>query len=82
MDSATENAKLNGIHNCKFICGDVFEVLDSMHEVPEVLIVDPPRAGITPKAMDKLIRYDVNQTSKIGKRRVGKECRSRWSPYH
>ena len=21
-------------------------------------------------------------TSKIGRRRVGKECRSRWSPYH
>lgn len=61
VDSATENAKLNGIHNCKFICGDVFEVLDSMREVPEVLIVDPPRAGITPKAMDKLISYGVNQ---------------------
>ena len=28
---------------------------------------------------------DISPTSwrgKIGKRRVGKECRSRWSPYH
>ena len=26
--------------------------------------------------------YDKNQRSRSEERRVGKECRSRWSPYH
>ena len=31
----------------------------------------------------KIINWDLlDRSSKIEERRVGKECRSRWSPYH
>lgn len=59
--AARENAKLNGITNCEFIAGDVFEVLDKLHKKPDVIVVDPPRKGIEPKALDKIISYGVKE---------------------
>lgn len=59
--SAKENAKMNGINNCNFICGDVFEVLSNLDVNPDVLVVDPPRMGIGDKAVDKLASYGVPQ---------------------
>lgn len=53
--AARENAKLNGLENCEFIAGDVFKALDEMPAPPEVIVVDPPRVGILPKALDKII---------------------------
>ena len=43
------------------IAGDVFQVLDSISEKPDVIVVDPPRAGIQEKALDKIISYGVSQ---------------------
>ena len=31
---------------------------------------------------DYLAGYDDKKTTRLEERRVGKECRSRWSPYH
>ncbi len=59
VDAARENAKANGLNNCSFIAGDVFEVLKNVEEKPDVIVVDPPRVGIQPKALDKIIAYDV-----------------------
>lgn len=61
--AAEENAAYNGIENCRFISGDVFEVLDSLpeNEKPDVIVVDPPRVGISANALDKIIGYGVNQ---------------------
>lgn len=61
VEAAKENSKLNGLENCQFIAGDVFEVLDEIETKPDVIIVDPPRKGIEPKALDKIIKYGVNQ---------------------
>ena len=61
VEAAKENAKLNGLENCQFIAGDVFEVLDEIETKPDVIIVDPPRKGIEPKALDKIIKYGVDQ---------------------
>ena len=61
VEAARENAKLNNLNNCEFIAGDVFKVLDDIEEKPDVIIVDPPRMGIEPKALDKIIKYGVNQ---------------------
>lgn len=61
VEAAKENAKLNGLDNCQFIAGDVFKVLDDIEEKPDVIIVDPPRMGIEPKALDKIIKYGVDQ---------------------
>ncbi|WP_269477330.1 23S rRNA (uracil(1939)-C(5))-methyltransferase RlmD [Hominibacterium faecale] len=59
--AAKSNAALNGLDNCQFIAGDVFEVLETVTEKPDVIVVDPPRMGISPKALDKIISYGVEQ---------------------
>ena len=57
--AAKENAALNGLDNCKFIAGDVLKVLDEIEEKPDYIILDPPRDGIHPKAIGKIIEYGV-----------------------
>ena len=60
VEAAKENAKLNGLDNCDFIAGDVLKVLDDIQEKPDYIILDPPRDGIHPKALDKIIDYGVD----------------------
>lgn len=57
--AARENASLNGLHNCEFVAGDVLKVLDEIAEKPDVIVLDPPRDGVHPKALTKIIAYDV-----------------------
>lgn len=59
VEAARKNAELNGLHNCEFIAGDVLKVIDEIEEKPDIIILDPPRDGIHPKALDKIIRYGV-----------------------
>lgn len=61
VEAARANAALNGLDNCEFIAGDVFETLRSVDEKPDVIVVDPPRVGISPEALDKIIAYGVDQ---------------------
>lgn len=61
VEAATENAALNGLDNCRFIAGDVFKVLNEVPDKPDVIVVDPPRVGIQPKALDKIISYGVKE---------------------
>ena len=60
VDAAKENASLNGLHNCEFIAGDVLKVIDDVKERPDFIILDPPRDGIHPKALGKIISYGVD----------------------
>ena len=59
VEAAKENAALNGLSNCKFLAGDVLKVLDEIEEKPDYIILDPPRDGIHPKAIGKIIDYGV-----------------------
>ena len=59
VEAAKENAKLNGLHNCEFIAGDVLKVLDDIKEKPDFIILDPPRDGIHPKALSKILSYGI-----------------------
>ena len=61
VEAAKENAQLNRLENCDFIAGDVLKVLDSIEEKPDFIVLDPPREGIHPKALDKIIRYGVDR---------------------
>ena len=61
VEAAKENAARNGISNCKFIAGDVFQVLDGLEEKPDVIVLDPPRDGIHPKALPKILSYGVDR---------------------
>lgn len=59
VKAARENAALNGLSNCRFIAGDVLKVLDKVSEKPDVIVLDPPRDGIHPKALPKILAYGV-----------------------
>ena len=59
--AANENARHNGLTNCKFLAGDVFQVLDEIEEKPDVIVLDPPRDGIHPKALPKILDYGVDK---------------------
>ena len=59
VEAAKENAKLNQLDNCEFIAGDVLKVLDDIETKPDMIILDPPRDGINPKALHKIIGYGV-----------------------
>ncbi len=59
--AARENAALNGLANCEFLAGDVLKVLDHIEERPDFIVLDPPRDGIHPKAMPKIISYGVDR---------------------
>ena len=59
VEAAKKNAAANGLDNCEFIAGDVLKVLDEVKEKPDMIILDPPRDGIHPKALLKIIAYGV-----------------------
>lgn len=61
VESARQNTELNGLKNCEFICGDVLKVLDGIEDRPDVIVLDPPRAGIHYKVLPKLLAYGVDQ---------------------
>ena len=61
VEAARENARENGLSNCSFLCGDVLEVLDSLPTPPDILVLDPPRDGIHPKALTKILAYGAER---------------------
>ena len=61
VEAARENTELNHLSNCEFICGDVLKVLDDLTAPPDILILDPPRDGIHPKALPKLLGYNADR---------------------
>lgn len=61
VEAARENACRNHIGNCEFIAGDVLKVLDDIKEKPDLIILDPPRDGVHPKALPKILSYGVEQ---------------------
>ena len=59
VTAANENAKLNGLTNTEFLAGYVFKVLDEVKEKSDFIILDPPRDGVSPKALKRVISYGV-----------------------
>ena len=61
VEAAKENAALNGLDNCSFWAGDVLKVIDELGEVPDLIMLDPPRDGVHPKALEKICNFGVNR---------------------
>ena len=61
VEAAGLNAGLNGLDNCEFIAGDVLKVIDGLKDKPDLIVVDPPRDGIHPKALGKIIDFGVER---------------------
>ena len=61
VEAAKVNASLNNLDNCTFIAGDVLKVIDELHDKPDLIVLDPPRDGINPKALQKIINFGVDR---------------------
>ena len=60
IEDAKENAALNEIDNCVFYAGDVKDILTTefaeKHGEPDLVITDPPRAGMHPDVVDMFLQ--------------------------
>lgn len=65
IDDAIENSKLNGIENTRFVVGDIAETLNEQfvleHGKPQIIITDPPRAGMHPKVIQQLLTIEPDK---------------------
>ena len=61
VEAARENAALNKLDNCNFWAGDVLKVVDELNEVPDLIVLDPPRDGVHPKALEKIIGFGAEK---------------------
>ena len=55
VENARENAAYNKIKNISFVCGDMDASIFTLPENPTITVVDPPRAGIAKKSLEKLM---------------------------
>ena len=61
VKAARENAAGNGLANCEFIAGDVLKVVGELEDKPDLIVLDPPRDGIHPKALEEIIEFGVER---------------------
>ena len=61
VKAARVNAGLNHLDNCEFIAGDVRKAIDLVNDKPDLIVLDPPRDGIHPKALQKIIGFGVEK---------------------
>lgn len=59
VQSARENLLLNQITNMELLEGDVGKILSTLPEMPDLVMVDPPRVGLDHVAMQYLIEKKV-----------------------
>jgi len=57
VEAAKQNAELNRLANCEFLAGDVLKAIDLVRETPDIIVLDPPRDGINPKALRKIAAH-------------------------
>ncbi|MDO5047309.1 MAG: 23S rRNA (uracil(1939)-C(5))-methyltransferase RlmD [Anaerococcus sp.] len=61
VDKAFENAKLNDISNIDFLCGDVLKEIEKVGDKFDLVVLDPPRAGISPLSLEKILKIKTNK---------------------
>lgn len=63
IEDANENVRLNKIEHASFFTGDVIEICNDaffeMHGRPDVIITDPPRAGMHEKLVQKILEIEA-----------------------
>jgi 23S rRNA (uracil1939-C5)-methyltransferase len=52
---AEKNCRINGIGNCRFIPGDIRTSMAQARVRPEVMVIDPPRAGMHPDVVRQIL---------------------------
>lgn len=59
--AARENATLNGDFSVDFIVGDVKNIVKDLTQKPDIIILDPPREGIVPKAIPHILAFGAKK---------------------
>ncbi len=59
VEDARRNAALNGVENASFLAGPVEDLLDESMGRYDVVVCDPPRAGIHPRALSRLVMLRI-----------------------
>ncbi|MCI9215643.1 MAG: 23S rRNA (uracil(1939)-C(5))-methyltransferase RlmD [Dorea sp.] len=59
--AARANAELNRLSNCSFWAGDVLKVIDELKEMPDLIVLDPPRDGVNPKALERITDFGAER---------------------
>jgi 23S rRNA (uracil1939-C5)-methyltransferase len=58
---ARRNCQANGIENCEFILGDIRENLTLLRVHPQVMIIDPPRAGMHQDVLSRVLEIGAER---------------------
>ena len=61
MENARRNAELNGVKNIDFVVGDATKLLPELGAAVDLIVVDPPRAGMTEKVIDAITATAARQ---------------------
>lgn len=61
VKAANENAELNGLTNCRFIAGDVAKIIKDINIKPDAIVLDPPRPGVQPAALDYVLKFNADE---------------------
>lgn len=56
VQDAITNARINGIHNARFYAADAGEYLEECGETFDVVLMDPPRSGLSQQFCDALLK--------------------------
>jgi 23S rRNA (uracil1939-C5)-methyltransferase len=63
IEDAKQNARLNDMHNAEFFAGDVIDICNddffAAHGKPDVIVTDPPRAGMHEKLVGKILETEA-----------------------
>lgn len=61
IKDALVNKEINDLENVDFQAGDVKEVLKKNKFIPDIIVVDPPRAGLDKKVIEEIISLSPNK---------------------
>jgi 23S rRNA (uracil1939-C5)-methyltransferase len=61
VKAAENNARKNNIFNVDFYVGDVTKALVEIKARPSIIVIDPPRPGMTKKGIEILQQFDSKQ---------------------
>ena len=61
VNNARDNAKTNNINNCDFVLADARKGMDTYIENKDIVVVDPPRKGISLELIDSFISHGTKK---------------------
>jgi 23S rRNA (uracil1939-C5)-methyltransferase len=61
IENAKDNAKLNNIANASFICADASKGMDEYIKDKDIVVVDPPRKGISRELIETFIKLNTKK---------------------